>query len=273
MIYRIEKPETTVKKDGTKFKVGRAHDVWERVNRIVHIEDVDLENSYVLSGEKNISRLEKTLHYMLDCWADPEAEKQDGYTEWFDRSCYKQAIDVIHYIMDLRKHQSMILTKGIKPNDSWVKYQLSLARRAQEFELAIKKQKLRIVQMMRYIRLYSMHFMAYSEDGYSYHLVLKNHGDIAGKLAERVMSRSKIFLPNYVMNLVSLLSDNEYIILTIFANGDFLKGGSLESLEPQLSDLKTAFAEVIARLPKVDWVQERAYSIMGNVITGLSKAF
>lgn len=67
-----------VKRDATKFKIGRANEVLKRARQVASIDEIDLDNSYVVSGESDINRLERTLHCLLQYWVAPEPEGRDG---------------------------------------------------------------------------------------------------------------------------------------------------------------------------------------------------
>lgn len=247
------------KKDGSKFKIGRANEVWKRATQVSKIDEIDLDASYVVSGDSNINRLEKTLHYLFEFWADPEPEGQDGRTEWFRLDALEHALNVLDRVVGLRKHQKIVVRKGLKPTDSWVRHQESMERRLREYEKAVVSQRLKLIQMIRLLKRYGSDVIAYCRSGHTYSLAAPNYGENTRRLSSSFFSRFRVSLPNCGINLITSMStDPEYLILDVYMAPDFMERDYLSPLEPQLSSLKSAFADLLADVKEADWVKERS---------------
>lgn len=254
------------KRDGSKFKIGRANEVWKRAIQVSKIDEIDLDASYVVSGDSNINRLEKTLHYLFEFWADPEPEGQDGRTEWFRIDALEHALNVLDRVVDLRKHQKIVVRKGLKSTDSWVRHREAMERRLREYEEAVVSQRLMLIQMIRLLKRYGSEVTAYSRSGNTYWIAAPNYGENTSRLSRSLFSRFRISLPNCGINLITSIStDLEYLILNVDITLDFLERGYLSPLEPQLGSLKCAFAYLLANVEEADWVKERSEEHWGRL--------
>jgi hypothetical protein len=248
-----------VRKDGTTFKIGRANEVWKRATQVAQIDDIDLGASYVVSGEQNINRLEKTLHYLFDFWASPGDEGQDGRTEWFKSDALKDTIDILKFISSLRKHQDIVLRKGINPTDSWVIYKERQEERKRSYEQSVIQQRKSLVRMARLVKRYAGSFLAYSKFGSSYYLAVGNYGDSTRRTAGRLFDAFRISLPNCGLNLItSMSSDEDYFIFNIMVESEFFESNSVVDLEPELGDLKQTFISALADVDETEWVREHS---------------
>lgn len=68
------------------LKIGIAADVAKRAASLP--ESIDFENSYFTKCSKSASRIEKTLHMLVSEYRVVKSAAGDGYTEWFNDSCF-----------------------------------------------------------------------------------------------------------------------------------------------------------------------------------------
>lgn len=105
-----------VKRDKSSFKIGITDNFQARHDRLrTFWGEFDLASSrMVLGTKKDISGLEKTLHYLLEKWRTEPTIKADGHTEWFSMSCFDEALGLIQLAATNRGFQSEnLITKSI----------------------------------------------------------------------------------------------------------------------------------------------------------------
>ncbi len=86
-----------VRKDRTAFKIGITDNIKLRYARLSSVwGEIDLDLSCAVSGDRrDIYGLEKTLHYLLGQWHSPQDKRLDGFSEWFDITCFDKAHEII----------------------------------------------------------------------------------------------------------------------------------------------------------------------------------
>lgn len=94
-----------VNKDKSLFKVGITNNLKSRHARLSAVwGKFDLASSCTVSGnKKEISGLEKTLHYLLGKWRFNPPAKAEGHSEWFSMECFDKAIEIISTVFMLRE--------------------------------------------------------------------------------------------------------------------------------------------------------------------------
>jgi hypothetical protein len=105
-----------VNEEKSSFKIGITDDLEARYARLSTIwGNFDLALSCTVSGiRQDISRLEKTLHYLLEKWRIQQPIKSEGYSEWFSMDCFNKAIEIIYSTAHLRgTYSENIITTGI----------------------------------------------------------------------------------------------------------------------------------------------------------------
>lgn len=80
-----------------KFKIGITIDIGSRTDTLTRDwGEFDLSESYAITdGALDISRLEKTLHFMFRQWNITNETDTGGHTEWFKIECLQNAVDEI----------------------------------------------------------------------------------------------------------------------------------------------------------------------------------
>jgi hypothetical protein len=68
----------------------------------------------VAGTRRDISGLEKTLHYLLEKWRVQHSVKNEGHSEWFAMECFDKAIEIISSAALIRgTHSENLITTGI----------------------------------------------------------------------------------------------------------------------------------------------------------------
>ena len=88
----------------TEFKIGITNNIEDRYLLITSIwGDIDIALSCMITGDRReIFRLEKTLHFLLERWQIKKIPKNEGHSEWFSMECFDKAIEIIGYYFMLR---------------------------------------------------------------------------------------------------------------------------------------------------------------------------
>ena len=105
-----------VNEEKSSFKIGITDNLETRHARLSAVWGVfDLASSCTVSGTRHdISRLEKTLHYLLEKWRIQQPIKAEGHREWFSMDCFDKALELISSAARIRGTDSeKIITTGI----------------------------------------------------------------------------------------------------------------------------------------------------------------
>ena len=88
----------------TSFKIGITDNITDRYMRIKSLwGELDLAASCMVLGDRReVSGLEKTLHFLLDKWRIEHSLKVEGHSEWFAMECFDKAIEIIRSAATLR---------------------------------------------------------------------------------------------------------------------------------------------------------------------------
>ena len=88
----------------TSFKIGITDNITDRYMRIKSLwGELDLSASCMVLGDRReVSGLEKTLHFLLDKWRIGHSLKVEGHSEWFAMECFDKAIEIIRSAATLR---------------------------------------------------------------------------------------------------------------------------------------------------------------------------
>jgi len=86
-----------VNEERSSFKIGITDDIETRHARLSAVwGKFDLASSRTVSGtRRDISGLEKTLHYLLEPWRIEPSIKVEGHSEWFAMACFDKALELI----------------------------------------------------------------------------------------------------------------------------------------------------------------------------------
>lgn len=93
-----------VKEQKTEFKIGITNNIKDRYLRLKSVwGDIDLASSCMILGDRrDVSGLEKTLHFLLDKWRMDHSRNLEGHSEWFSMDCFDKAIEIITSATKLR---------------------------------------------------------------------------------------------------------------------------------------------------------------------------
>ena len=97
-----------VKEQKTEFKIGITNNIKDRYLRLKSVwGDIDLASSCMILGDRReVSGLEKTLHFLLDKWRMDHSRNLEGHSEWFSMDCFDKAIGIITSATKLRGSKS-----------------------------------------------------------------------------------------------------------------------------------------------------------------------
>ena len=92
----------------TSFKIGITDNITDRYMRIKSLwGELDLDASCMVLGDRReVSGLEKTLHFLLDKWRVEHSLKVEGHSEWFAMECFDKAIEIITAAAQFRETKS-----------------------------------------------------------------------------------------------------------------------------------------------------------------------
>ena len=92
----------------TSFKIGITDNITDRYMRIKSLwGELDLSASCMVIGDRReVSGLEKTLHFFLDKWRIEHSLKVEGHSEWFAMECFNKAIEIITAAAAFRETKS-----------------------------------------------------------------------------------------------------------------------------------------------------------------------
>ena len=92
----------------TSFKIGITDNITDRYMRIKSLwGELDLAASCMVLGDRReVSGLEKTLHFLLDKWRIEHSLKVEGHSEWFAMECFDKAIEIITATASFRETKS-----------------------------------------------------------------------------------------------------------------------------------------------------------------------
>ena len=92
----------------TSFKIGITDNITDRYMRIKSLwGELDLAASCMVLGDRReVSGLEKTLHFLLDKWRVEHSVKVEGHSEWFAMECFDKAIEIITATAAFRETKS-----------------------------------------------------------------------------------------------------------------------------------------------------------------------
>ncbi|WP_323086921.1 GIY-YIG nuclease family protein, partial [Providencia alcalifaciens] len=79
-------------------KIGKADNVFNRMQRLCHWGDFDTDKSFKIEVDKNNSyKLESSVHFLLSGFKK-EMVFGDGFTEFFEIECYSKIIDLMNLL-------------------------------------------------------------------------------------------------------------------------------------------------------------------------------
>lgn len=93
-----------VSNDKASFKIGKANDVWARMDAVGGKAAFDHAASKVckLHSERRSLHVEKSLHRLFDKWRLPHEDiRCDGDTEYFSMECHEQVLNLVKTAPDL----------------------------------------------------------------------------------------------------------------------------------------------------------------------------
>lgn len=100
--------------DHKAFKIGIANSTISRISKLGGQMVFDLKESLEIlwTSRREALRAEKTLHFICEKY-QVEYTKSDGFTEWFDISCFELALLNAKNILDSRGISHNQIKKGI----------------------------------------------------------------------------------------------------------------------------------------------------------------
>lgn len=79
-------------------KIGKADNVFNRIQRLCHWGDFDADKSFKIEVDKNNSyKLESSVHFLLSSFKK-EMVFGDGFTEFFEIECYSKIIELMNLL-------------------------------------------------------------------------------------------------------------------------------------------------------------------------------
>ncbi|MBD5804531.1 T5orf172 domain protein [Azoarcus sp. Aa7] len=88
-------------RDGTRIKIGRSRNPLDRIAGLITIyPDIDLGHAVVVAVDCH--RIETVLHTVFDLRRRAQAERKDGYTEWFDGNFVEEALALLEAVASHR---------------------------------------------------------------------------------------------------------------------------------------------------------------------------
>jgi len=96
-----------VTEDKSSFKIGITDNLEARHARLSAVwGKFDLASSRIVFGtRRDISGLEKILHYLLNKWRVQPSATAEGHSEWFLIECFDKAVEIITTAVKLRDLQ------------------------------------------------------------------------------------------------------------------------------------------------------------------------